>query len=300
MKSYKIWQAPVFAFFSTQFYRELAREGKGVGFVYMLALLAFSCSISPIKELADFQMRLSQKGREIIEQIPSISINSGALSIDRESPCLVIDSETGQCLMAFDLQGDSSNIEEAKEGNTPDPVIKQNDGDELPVLFALAGKNQMILRNGNTNTRMSFRDIDKLEIKNRDMTRILALAAYLIPALSYAIAVPFAWLGHIIQAFVFSLAGLILAKTISVKIKYESILRIASFALGNVIILDSIVNIFPLDIPGLGLMQVNIPSWGLYKFVIVLVFTLFGVGANLSEPGFQSVSDEANQDHSSH
>ena len=66
MKHYKIWQAPILAFFSTQFYREVGASGKGVGFVYLLALLTIVCAIGPIKEISGMQ----PAGHSIIEQLP--------------------------------------------------------------------------------------------------------------------------------------------------------------------------------------------------------------------------------------
>ena len=96
-----------------------------------------------------------------------------------------------------------------------------------------------------------------------------------------------------LQSLVFSLAGLILAKAIGVNIKYAGILRIASFALGNVILIDGFLQIFPIDIPEYGLMEISIPNWFFFKFVLALGFTLFGVGANLSAPSFQSVSESS-------
>lgn len=269
MKHYKTWQTPVFSFFSTQFYRELGATGKGVGFVYLLALLAIACAVSPVKQFTGFQQNLFCHGQELVEQMPEVSIESGKLRIDRESPCYVSDPQTGEHFLAFDTSGQNASPSDL---NTPllvtaDRIVASTSASPVSI--------------------SEFKGIQQFKARPQDLLQWLFLASYLVPVASYLFWVPLAWAGHIIQALGFSLAGLVLARTISVEIKYEGILRIACVALGNVIILDTIMNIFPIDIPGCGLMEIAIPNWGLYKFVLAFGFTLFGVGANLSPPTFE-------------
>lgn len=259
MKHYRIWQAPIFAFFSTQFYRELGTMGRGVGFLYMLALLTIVCAITPIKELSGLQ----PTSQSVVDQLPVITINQGILSINQPSPYVITDPLSGNYLIAFDTDPEP-------EGTVKAPVLVKRDG--------------LIIDGPGGCKESSFKGIDHFEFQPESFKRLLCIAAYLV-------LLPIAWFGHVVQALGFSLAGLLLSKTIGVGIKYEGILRIASVALGNVILLDGIMHIFPLDIPGYGVMMLNIPSWGLYKFVFALGFTLFGVGANLSPPTFHSVSE---------
>ncbi len=276
MKGYKIWQAPVFAFFSTQFYRDLAVNGKGFGFVYMLLLLSFACAIFPIKQYGFLKEQLDDKAIAIIEQLPDISIENGKLTINAESPHYITDPQTGEYICVFNCKQNKDAGREAYEIWAPILVT----ADELKFQQA----------SGNVSTSR-FAGIDHFKIEQKQMLRWFSVLVYVFPVLIYLLLTPLAWAGHIVQALGFSLAGLLLARTISVNIKYEGILRIASFALGNVILLDAFMNIFPLNIPGYGLMQISLPSWGLYKFVIALAYTLFGVGANLSPPGFESASE---------
>lgn len=273
MKRYKLWQAPVFAFFSTQFYRELGQNSKGVCFVYLFVLLSFATAIIPLKECAHFRSILMMHGRDLIEQMPTIQIESGKLSIKESSPFFISDPETGNNLIAFDTSGQT---------NVPSEL-------EVPMLITSDG---ILARTPRGDFQTKFNGIQHLQISAKDMMNILSLFAFLIPFVHYVIELLSAWAGHIAQALILSLVGLLLARSISVDIKYEGILRIAAVALGNVILLDGIMELFPLYIPGLGLMDITPPNWFLYKLVLAIGFTLFGVGANLSSAGFKSVSDE--------
>jgi hypothetical protein len=272
LKHYKTWQSPIYAFFSTQFYRELGALGKGIGFVYLLALLAIAVAVAPVKQFASFQANMLNNGRDFVEQMPEVTIDNGKLRINQESPYYISDPQTGEYILAFDTSGQSQ---------TPSD-LKVN-------VLVTAGS--VLIRSPQGDFENKLKDIQHFHASPQDLMHWLSLGSYLLPVFTYAGALPFAWVGHIIQALGFSLAGLLLAKTISVDIKYEGILRITCVALGNVILLDAFMQIFPLDIPGLGALEIAIPNWGLFKFFLALGYTLFGVGANLSPPSFESVSD---------
>lgn len=270
LNNYKSWQRPIFAFFSTQFYRELGANGKGVGVVYLLALLSISCAVIPIKEFSRFYSMLHGHGQEIIEQIPELTIEKGKLSTNQGSPYYVSDPESGTHLILFSTDEQELDLQQADAAIvvSADKLMMPSSGGEIP-----------------------FKDINHFHLTAKEIFRWLNICSYTVPVFVYVISLACAWLGHIAQALGFSLAGLLLAKTIGVQLKYEGILRVTCVALGNVILLDGIMNIFPLDIPGVGLLYPQIAGWGFYKFFLALGYTLFAVGANLSPPGFRSVSD---------
>lgn len=269
LTKYKIWQAPIFAFFSTQFYRELGINGKGAGFVYMFLLLVISSAIPALKGFASAQQILLNHNAQIANQFPEIRIENGKLSINKESPSFVSNPETGDYIIAFDTSGQ----------NLVSPELN------VPLLVTADSVTSV----GGQPT--SFKGINNVHLTPQGLMHWAKVLSFAIPAGYYVYQVASQWLQNIVMAFAFSLAGLLLARTVAVNIKYEGILRITSYALGNVIILDGIVNIFPITVPGGGVMEFALPSWFLYKFILGLGYTLFGVGANLSPPGFQSVSD---------
>ncbi|MBX9686845.1 MAG: DUF1189 domain-containing protein [Candidatus Obscuribacterales bacterium] len=271
MKTFECWQAPVFAFFSTGFYRQLGSASKGLGFLYMLVLIAVSSAVIPVKEFLSFQTMFTSHGHEVIEQIPDLKIEHGRLSINQPLPYYISDPQSGAYLIAFDSteNGESSQL-------------------DIPLIITPEGFSS---RGGQGQSAHVFKSIEHLSVSASELQRWMTIGLYLVPLATYLFALPLIWLGHIVQALGFSLAGLILAKMISVKIKYAGILRISSYALGNVILLDGFMNIFPLEVPGLGTMLIALPGWALYKFFLALGYTLFGVGANLSAPGFRSVSE---------
>ena len=277
MTKYKSWQAPIYAFFSTQFYREVGCNGKGVGFLYLFVVLALACAIPQIKSAKMLHDRTLSFGSQIVNQVPEININNGRLSINRESPSFISNPSNGDYLMAFDTSG----------ANLISPELN------VPVIIRAEG----FTRDDGAFT--SFHGINDVHLSSKELMHWLRVVSFGTPIALYLFGVAVDWVLLVIQAFGLSLAGLALAKAVGINIKYEGILRITCLALGNVVILDGIVNMFPIEFPGLGSMEFSLPNWFLYKFGIALGYTLFGVGANLSQPGFQSVSDESPADEKS-
>lgn len=273
MKQYKIWQAPAWAFFSTQFYRDLATHGKGVGFIYLLVLLILPCTLQAVSSGTYFYNKVNNDGRIYAEQIPTIKIKDGKLSVNVESPYLIQDPNGETNALAFDTSGNSSHPSDL---NVPiliterEAIYQKDDGSEQQII--------------------KFDGINDYQLDKAGLLRVLSIAAWLLPLLEFLVRLPLTWLGHIIQAFALSLAGMILAKMLSINIKYESILRVSSFALGNVIVLDTLAAIFPVEIAGIALSRLDL-HWGFIKLLTGIGYTLFGVSANLSVPTFQSVSD---------
>lgn len=254
---YKFWQLPFFAFFSTRAYRYVGQELRGFGFLYLLILVAITALVPIISLTTLTKYLFVDRGDQIAEQIPIMTFQKGKLSLDRPTPCFVIDPQSGFCLMAFDTNGQL-----ASHSNEFNCILTQ---DAISV----------------RGMKRSFEGIDNFKLDSRDFKRILAIGAYLLPLFFYVLLVPTNWLLCICIVLGFSVPGLILSRALSVSLKYEGIVRIASLALGNILLIGALLQ----------LAQIILPSEVLYKFVIAFAYTMFGIGANLSPPAFQPVKE---------
>jgi hypothetical protein len=243
----------------------------------MLVLIAIGGLVAPIKEFNEFQNVMLVQGQEIIEQLPELKFDEGKLSINEPCPYYISDPRDNSRLIAIDTTG---------QYKVPSEL-------EVP---ALVTADAVLIRSDRGDMQMKFSGLNKIHVTAKQLMSYLHVACYVIPVVAYLVTLPFTWLWFIAVAFAFSLSGLILAKAIGVNIKYEAILRVASFALGNMILLDAFLQIFPVDVPGYGPMEIFIPNWFFFKYVLAFGFTLFGVGANLSPPSFQSVADSPELD----
>jgi len=95
MKRYSIFHAPLLAFGSKSFYRDVGRQWKGVAFGYLILLLVV-CWIAPVASIHfGFSNWIDTEAPKIIEQIPAITFNNGKASIDEPQPYRIVDPESG-------------------------------------------------------------------------------------------------------------------------------------------------------------------------------------------------------------
>lgn len=277
MKQYKVWQAPLWAFFSTHFYRDLGSHGKGVGFVYLLCLLVFSCGIESIKTAMHFHRKIEVLGPYYAQQIPDMEVQNGKLKMDKESVYYIFDPETQEPVIAFDCTADTKNS--PQELGVAVLVTEKN------VLAKMGTESQ-----GKASEILSFSAMNGMKMNKDSFMQTIRMCSLGVPFVDIALRLPPAWAWSIFQALAYSLVGLVLAKMISVNIKYEGILRVASFAVGNAIIIGIVAKFFPSEIAGVSLTNFGV-HLGFLQLLTSFVFTLFGVSANLSTPTF--VSSEA-------
>lgn len=266
MKQYKIWQAPVLSFFSTQFYRDLGANGKGVGFVYLLVLLSISCLIGPAKQFIDLSEFMKRDGAALVEQFPAIKIENGKLSIDRPSPYYITSGDLTWIAFYTD-----QNEQEADPQN--------------PVPMVVTDSELRINLPPPNNVSVPFKDVPQYSMSKQDIDKIFKVSCFTVPVTGYLMLLVFSWPGHIIAALLLSLVALITAKCISVNLKYEGLLRISSIAVGTTVILSTFQQLVRLEFPGINEMGV--------QFILLLValgYTIFGTGANLSQPAFVPVN----------
>jgi hypothetical protein len=268
---FKIWQAPVLAFFSTKFYRDLATNGKGVGFVYMLTLLAIMCTIQPIHFYFTLKDFMNGDGRAIVDVCPNIKIQNGKLSIDEPSPYVVALQDIP--LITF-YADDKSQAEMPAEPNSP-MVVTQ---DSMKVLIPF--QPQPIV------WPLSFKGVT-FAVTKKDIRSMLDMSCITVPMLLYVTNLTGFWIRSILTALFFSVMALIVAKCINAHCTYPGLLRISSVAVGCTIIISCILQLVPLHFPGIN-------EWGeiLALFLIAGGYTLFGTGATLSQQAFVPVGHE--------
>ncbi len=119
MKRYNILQAPVMAFFSPSFYRDVGLHWRGNGFAYLFLLLAVCWVPGSILFHLHFANLIETKTPAIITQIPQMKIIKGEASVEVIQPLKIINPESGTVLASIDTTGKTVSLEgtEAKYHN---------------------------------------------------------------------------------------------------------------------------------------------------------------------------------------
>ena len=255
MKRFSIIHVPLLSFFSRELYRDVALNWKGVGFAYLLLLLAV-CSVPRIimiqKGLSHF---IDKEAPPFVEQVPRITITNGEASIDQPQPYYIKDPDSNDVLAIIDTTGEIQSLE----------------GTEAVVLLT---KTKLIHR----QSEMEYRtyDLSKVQEFALDKERIMGwlntAKKFLVLAL-YPFVLLGAFIFRIIQALIYGAIGLLFASWCKVELSYAALLRLAVVAVTPCIIVRTVFE----------LAAVHLPWAGLWFFLLAMGYLFFGVKAN-SQP----------------
>ncbi len=249
MKKYSIIHAPFMSFFSMDFYRDVGLNWKGVGFGYLLLLLAVFWLPSMIRiqwKASDF---IEYEAPDVVSQVPAITIADGEVSIDEPQPYYITMPDSNKAVAIIDTTGSIISLED-------------------PNVFCLLTKTDFIMRGSGFETR-SF-DLSQIETFELDSDRImgwLRTGKKFVFIVLYPIFLGGEYVYRIIQVLIYAAIGLAFASSNRVKLTYPALLRISVMAVTPCIIFASIV----------GLVTKMVP-WMLY-LMAALTYLFFAVRA---------------------
>ncbi|HUT34494.1 MAG TPA: DUF1189 family protein [Planctomycetota bacterium] len=110
MRRYSALRAPLLAFYSKALYRDVARNWRGSGVLYPLMLLAVCCvPVVVVAQLRAFTP-LAARLAPIAEQLPTITISLGEVSVEATQPYVVKDARTGKAVVILDTTGQTTSL----------------------------------------------------------------------------------------------------------------------------------------------------------------------------------------------
>ncbi len=259
MKKFSIIHIPVLSFFSKDLYIDVGLYWKGVGFAYLLLLLAICWIPTMIKIHIGFSDFINNDAPTVVEQVPEITITDGQVSIEEPEPYYIKDPDSGDVLAIIDTTGTIKSLEDANA-------------------ICLLTKTNIMWRQG----EFEIRTIDLSKVKKfvLDSERIMG---WLHTARKFLVIIiyPFALLGsylyRIVQALIYAAIGLLFALWCKVTLSYATLLRLAVVAVTPCIIVSTV----------LGLAGVHLPYAGLIYLVAALAYLFFGVHATAQTTGPQ-------------
>jgi len=263
MKQFSIFHIPVLSFYSKALYRDVAMQWKGVGFAYLLLLLAVCWIPNMIIVHMGFSHFVESKAPALVEQVPKLTIVDGVVSIDQPQPYYITDPDSNDVLVIIDTTGTTTSLED-------------------PNTFCLVTKTKVVWRQSKFETRT----FDLSQVKNfvLDSDRITGWLDTAGKFLVIAI-YPFALLGsyvyRIVQVLIYAAIGLLFASWCKVMLSYAALLRLAVVAVTPCVLLKTM----------LGLAGVHLPYAWLIYLLIALAYLFFAVKA-VSEPLLVDQEDE--------
>jgi len=246
-----MFQAPIMAFFSPSFYRDVGLHWRGTGFAYLLLLLA----ICWVPTFVEFHLSVSDyienKAPALISQIPPIRIIKGEASVDVTQPHQIIYPDTGVVLAIIDTTGKTV-------------LLERNQA------FVLLTKTEVIFKRSEIETKsFSLRNIEHFTLDQQGVSAWLTLFRNYSAVVFFPFAVIGSFAFRIVQVLLYAVIGLLFAKLCGTSKSYQTLLRLSVMAVTPVIIAKTILQIA----------SVKIPLQGLLFFIVAMVYLFLGVKA---------------------
>jgi len=266
-KKYSILLAPILWCFVPDFYRDVARRWKGICALYLLLLMAVVCIPLIVGVARGYAEFMDAYGREIIDQIPPITITGGEVHTPVEQPYAIdlpekegkhVDKDLDfKHLAVIDTTGQITTLEQA----------------QAPVLLT---KSQLIYRKGEHETStMDLREVDDFRMDKDDVARWAAAAGKWLPYVLYPVVTIGSYIGRLIQILLYGAVGLLFSLMCGSKLGYAAAVRLSAVAITPIVLADMI-----LDLAGV---QIGAAwTWGGVLIAMVLLF--FGAAVNRGEP----------------
>ncbi len=260
MKEFAAYKAPFYTFFSAPFYRDLLKNGKGVGILYLLILSSIFWSMQTAKIFAVMQMGVNgPEVTQFVAQIPVMKTTNGKFSIDKSSPYIIFDEKKGPGIV-FDIKGKMKTLADTKGATvlvTEDYLVaRKSTGVEESIPWA------------------KFPDFAVTKAMVEDWRgKITPICTAVVWATGI-----FVWFGHVVLALIYGLVGLIFDKR---KVGFRAMMRLAAFAMTPSIIFSVLQE----------LTGFRVPLYALISIIMQIGFMYFGYQAfekgeeALSAPG---------------
>ena len=252
MKRYGLFHPLVLSFYSPSLYRDVAENWTGVGLLYLLLLLALAW-IAPIAHLHRSTAGLLETiSPAVLEQIPTVSIHAGEVSIEEPQPYVVRIPGSDTPLAVIDTTGRT----------TP----------ENSQAMLILTKRQAIVRKNLHETRTyDLSGIRDLTVDRRTVAGLLDACKRWLAVAAYPFAVAGSFVYRIVQALIYAGIGLLFARLLDTSLDYPELLRLACVAITPAVAADTLRAVAG---------YASSPVWWLACFVISMGYLLFAVRAN--------------------
>lgn len=245
---YSIFKAPSMSFFSKDFYRATAQEGKGTGLLYLLVIVFISNFISAAAGSLQMYMSLqSAQVKGIIGQIPDLSFRDSKMSFNKPNPydmTFTNPNSQEKIHIIFDTSGQSNRAaEDAAAVLTADGIIFESQDKMTPWRQVLFGNENFDL----PNTKM------------QEFLQGLPIFFFVTTAFVFA---PIVYLLHIFLVLFYSLIGLIMDRK---ALGFKAAMRMVCVAMTPSILLTALCYIVFMP-----------PFWPILTIPITLGYLFFG------------------------
>jgi hypothetical protein len=255
MRRYSIFHPLILSFFSKSLYRDVGKNWRGAGLLYLLLVIALLWIPTTIKSHLEFGRFIDNDAKELTKQIPAVTITNGQASTDVPTPHFIKDPKTGTTLAIIDT------------GDSP----TETDNTSVPLVL----RKTKLIMNKNASDTQTY-DLSGVKSFFVDRARVegwlVTARTWFFPAF-YPVAILFSFIFRTVQILIYALIGLGFVSILKAKLDYKSLMRLAAISITPVMVLNLLFE----------LVKFHIPGWVVLGILIELGYLFFAVKANADE-----------------
>ncbi len=230
MQKYKWPQALFLSFYSRELYRDVGKNWRGIGLIYLLILSAL-CWFFLIGKMQLIINELHNVGLPpIIKQVPKISIRKGQMTMDKPSPYFIKSESGNKPLIIFDNSGKFTDLQQTSAA-------------------ILVTKTDFMMRTNNGIVQYPLKDISDREITPESLTNLLSNIKTWFSFVAYPISVIVSFLYHLVQVIIMAIIGSMVAATLERQLDYIALLRLSSIAITPPLLITTAFAVFGIRFP---------------------------------------------------
>jgi hypothetical protein len=251
-KDYNFVHSLYLSFYSKSFYQNVARNGKGFRFSYLLFLLCMVWIPEVSHMHSELSEYLSAEAPKYVQQVPLITISQGKVSMKEQAPYVIKNPEKGTPFAIIDPSGQTSSL------------------DETSAVILLT-QNRLVIKKGVSQSQtFDLKGIEHLTIDQKVIDGWIATFNTVFPVIVFPFILLYAFLFLVLQVLLSAGIGNLFAKRFQTYLTYKTLIRLSAVSFTPAIILQAfhaLLNVpFPYSVP--------------ISFLISLGYLYYAVGSN--------------------
>ena len=208
--------------FSPALWRDAGRRWKGIGFFYMLILLAATWAI----DMGYWYPRVVEFARtevpKFAAKVPTIEIKDGVATADVEQPYVVKDPDSGKTIFVIDTTGQTTEPPEVPSG--------------------LLTRDALIIKDQNKVQTLPLKDLPPMRIDSATVQEFFdqAVVRNWWPKY-FPIAVSLAMVFRLLQMLIYGVIAMLVASSVRPPLSFAACMRLSAIAITPVILIDTLL-----------------------------------------------------------
>jgi len=256
MSNYNLLHPLVLSFFSKDLYRDVASSWRGKSLLFLVLLLAVCWIPATIGVHGAWAKVIGEYGKALVDQVPTIEVKNGIAWVDAEQPYYIRNSVDNSVSIILDTTGEVTSL----DGTGATFLLTRNtiiikESDTKTLIYSLSGLSHFVITQDKVRSWLTFA---------KKYASSLTFLIFLVGASCF----------RIVQALVFALVGLPLARHLMAPLGYPSLLSVAAISLTPTIIIKTFLELASIRFSF---------SWLVY-LAISLSYFAFAISANSRLP----------------